>query len=138
MLDPDGEVLRDEGGVPTWRIRHHDVEEFQEIMHRHGPWKGDLEIFIEAALEKRKRPLLATAKDVIDGAVDAMEAVAGPESAPAGICSACHRPAEHLVSLSTRGRRPTPPVCQDCMKKAVHLVKGKEPSKNRNNKSDQK
>ena len=57
-LDKEGEAQRDEHNRTVWRIRKHDVEEFQEIMHRHGAWKGDLKTFIKEALRRRQSPLL--------------------------------------------------------------------------------
>ena len=36
---------RDGAGRLLYRIRKHDVEEFREIVERHGTWKGDLEAF---------------------------------------------------------------------------------------------
>jgi hypothetical protein len=57
--DKNGDEMKDERGRLIYRIRKHDVEEFQEIMSRHGAWKGDLEVFVKKALERRKQPLLS-------------------------------------------------------------------------------
>jgi predicted metallopeptidase len=38
-------------GPNLWAIRGHDVEEFEEIIRRHGPWKSDLFHFSLAVLE---------------------------------------------------------------------------------------
>lgn len=48
-------VKLDDEGNPTFRVRKHDVEEFAEIVRRHGLWKNDLEMFVQAALESKKR-----------------------------------------------------------------------------------
>ena len=47
-VDEHGEQEQDERGRPVWRIRKHDVEEFGEIVKRHGLWKHDLELFARA------------------------------------------------------------------------------------------
>ena len=44
---------------PVWRVRGHDVEEFEEIVARHGVWKRDLEKFVEAIAKRKKSPLFA-------------------------------------------------------------------------------
>lgn len=38
----------DDDGVPTLKIRSHDLEEFTTIVKRHGLWKEDLQWFGEA------------------------------------------------------------------------------------------
>ena len=42
-LDEDGEPARDALDRIVYRTRKHDVEEFSEIVARHGIWKRDLE-----------------------------------------------------------------------------------------------
>ena len=44
---------------PVWRVRGHDVEEFEEIVARHGVWKRDLERFAEAIAKRKKSPLFS-------------------------------------------------------------------------------
>jgi hypothetical protein len=69
-VDGDGEQAADETGRRIWRIRKHDVEEFEAIVQRHGLYKRDLEHFAAACAEKRKRPpLLRLAEDpaIMDG-----------------------------------------------------------------------
>jgi Putative phage metallopeptidase len=44
----------DDRGRPVWRVRKHDIEEFEAIVTRHGCYKKDLERFAEAILESRK------------------------------------------------------------------------------------
>ncbi len=58
-LDADGDKVRDTKGRLCWRVRGHDIEEFREIVARHGCYKRDLEKFAEALLERKKEPLLA-------------------------------------------------------------------------------
>lgn len=44
-----GEQLRDERGRLLWRIKKHDLEEFSEVVERHGLYKRDIEVFYAAA-----------------------------------------------------------------------------------------
>jgi hypothetical protein len=39
------EQVEDERGRKLWRTRKHDIEEFSEVVRRHGCWKGELEQF---------------------------------------------------------------------------------------------
>lgn len=57
--DADGLRMTDTKGRPVWRTRGHDIEEFHEIVERHGVWKRDLEKFAEALMKRKKEPLLA-------------------------------------------------------------------------------
>jgi hypothetical protein len=57
-VDKDNVPRRDERGRLVFRTRKHDIEEFQAIVHRHGCYKKDLEVFADALLKKRKMPLL--------------------------------------------------------------------------------
>jgi len=57
-LDKDLEPKYDTKGRRVWRVRKHDIEEFQAVVSRHGTYKRDLERFAEALLQKRKTPLL--------------------------------------------------------------------------------
>ena len=45
--DADSEVRSDERGRTVWRVRTHDVEEFREVIARHGLYKSDLEQLAE-------------------------------------------------------------------------------------------
>ena len=50
-LDPhNGEPIEDENGRKVYRTRKHDIEEFGEIVERHGLYKRDLEQFAQAIL----------------------------------------------------------------------------------------
>lgn len=46
--DERGEPVLDERGRPVYRIRKHDLEEFSDIVTRHGLWTVDLERFAAA------------------------------------------------------------------------------------------
>lgn len=58
VVDANGEPKTDEQGRTVWRIRKHDIEEFQDIVARHGLYSGDLEKFAQAGLNDADRPLL--------------------------------------------------------------------------------
>jgi hypothetical protein len=54
-LDPDsGEPLLDDLGRRVYAIRPHDVEEFEDVIKRHGTYKRDLERFAAALLTRRE------------------------------------------------------------------------------------
>ncbi|HYM24945.1 MAG TPA: putative metallopeptidase [Vicinamibacterales bacterium] len=54
-LDGAGEQMQDERGRKVWRMRKHDIEEFSEIVERHGCYKRDLEQFQQAMDRARAR-----------------------------------------------------------------------------------
>ncbi len=56
--DGDGEVKKDDQGRIVYRMRKHDLEEFREIVDRHGIWKSDIAAFAKSCIEKSKVPLL--------------------------------------------------------------------------------
>ncbi len=62
--DDEGSARYDERGRAVWRTRKHDIEEFQEIVQRHGCYKNDLERFAEALLKKRAAPLFVDEMEV--------------------------------------------------------------------------
>ena len=51
----NGHSKKDERGRYVFRTRKHDVEEFHDIVKRHGIWKRDLEIFAEQLLLRKRR-----------------------------------------------------------------------------------
>ena len=51
--DSEGEPKVDVRGRPVWRVRAHDVQEFFDIVSRHGTYKRDLQIFAESLLKKK-------------------------------------------------------------------------------------
>lgn len=57
-VDSDGEPMKNDEGKIVYRIRRHDVEEFSEIVARHGLWKADVKKLVELANE-HDRPILA-------------------------------------------------------------------------------
>lgn len=54
--DENGEEKLDTSGRPVWRMRGHDIEEFTEIVGRHGQYKGDIEKFVAAAVASKSKP----------------------------------------------------------------------------------
>lgn len=71
--DPEtGEDKEDSRGRPVWRIRKHDVEEFTEIVQRHGLWVSHLETFAREAMarvkegELFKHPAASVAETLVD------------------------------------------------------------------------
>jgi len=60
VLDGDGEPKIDEKNRPVWRVRKHDIEEFGEVVERHGCYKRDLEMFAESLLKSRQSRLALT------------------------------------------------------------------------------
>jgi Putative phage metallopeptidase len=55
VLDKKGRIKKDDRGRYCWRMRDHDVEEFYEVVKRHGKWKRDLELFAKELLRKRHK-----------------------------------------------------------------------------------
>ncbi len=43
-----GDPAVDDRGRPVWRLRKHDIEEFSEVVDRHGMWSRDLENLADA------------------------------------------------------------------------------------------
>lgn len=60
-LDKDLDNRTDERGRQVWRIRRHDIEEFQSVVAHHGCYKQDLERFAESLMKKRNTPPLLKA-----------------------------------------------------------------------------
>lgn len=56
------EPVHDAHGNRVYRLRKHDVEEFREIVERHGLWKADVELFA-ASTEKAKQLSLEPKKE---------------------------------------------------------------------------
>ncbi len=61
----------DERGRKCYRMRKHDLEEFSEIVERHGLWKKDLEHFAAALRRTREKPLLPETDEEIAARVAA-------------------------------------------------------------------
>ena len=67
------EPVYDDNGRAVYRSRKHDIEEFREIVERHGCYKADLEKFAEALLKAKKSgPALfdKVAEQINSGALD--------------------------------------------------------------------
>ncbi len=64
MLGKDFEPIYNEHGRQLYRSRKHDIEEFREIVQRHGCYKRDLEEFAKVLLVKKGTPLLAGLNEV--------------------------------------------------------------------------
>lgn len=62
-LTEDDEPIVDHNGKPEYRCRKHDLEEFREIVERHGLYKADIVAFVRVALERTQQPLLTDAKE---------------------------------------------------------------------------
>lgn len=72
VSDDDG-AKYDERHRRVFRTRKHDIEEFYAIVHRHGCYKRDLELFAEALMKKRKTPLLDAANAADRAATEALQ-----------------------------------------------------------------
>jgi hypothetical protein len=58
-IDNDGMPKYDTRGRRVFRIRKHDIEEFNAVVLRHGVWKRDLQFFAQALAAADKKPLFA-------------------------------------------------------------------------------
>jgi hypothetical protein len=75
VYDDSGRPRTDENGRTVYRTRKHDIEEFHEIVARHGIYRKAVDEFIKAALEKGGSPLFPMLGEAADPAAD--PAVAG-------------------------------------------------------------
>ena len=62
-LDTKGEPCYDERDRIVYRMRKHTIEEFHEIVARHGMYKSDIASFVKIALLAAKNPLLETVSE---------------------------------------------------------------------------
>lgn len=69
MDDETGKQKTDTNGELVWRVRKHDIEEFREVVQRHGTYKADLARFVEAARERDNNPMFGDEQEPIAGAV---------------------------------------------------------------------
>lgn len=53
--DKHGKRIKNNRGKYVFRVRKHDVEEFSEIVDRHGIWKHDLQVFADALIKAKRR-----------------------------------------------------------------------------------
>ena len=65
--DADGNPKKDAKERTIYRVRKHTIEEFHEIVERHGCYKSDVDRFFRALLEREKTPLLEGAKEAKTG-----------------------------------------------------------------------
>lgn len=61
--DETGEVKRDDRGRIVYRMRKHDIEEFQSVVRHHGCYKRDLERFARELMDKSRNPLFRPEAD---------------------------------------------------------------------------
>ena len=61
--DAAGEPRIDENNRTVYRLRQPDVQEFSEIIRRHGAWTADLERFASAVRDAKSRPLFDSQHD---------------------------------------------------------------------------
>lgn len=57
--DKNDDVVKDENGKIVYRIRKHDLEEFRDIVRRHGMWDDCIRDFVRDAMRKTREPLMA-------------------------------------------------------------------------------
>lgn len=94
--DEAGDYKRDTRDRYVFRIRKHDIEEFSEVVARHGTWKRDLEIFF-AALRRRQGTLPLEDVPTVGPITDALRQLM-PPSGGGGL---------HTVTLEIGGQKVT-------------------------------
>ena len=67
--DKNGEPQQDDRGRKLFRTRRHDIEEFSEIVRRHGLYKRDLERFAEVIAKKQAQPLFSEPQAAQEAAI---------------------------------------------------------------------
>jgi len=70
--DKDGFKKRDERERIVWRVRKHDIEEFFDVVRRHGCYKRDLVAFADALMKKKATPPLIAVMQKDQPLADAM------------------------------------------------------------------
>lgn len=65
-MDSNGEPKYNEDGRLVCRIRKHDIEEFQDVVARHGCYTHDLAEFANKSIKDSDRPLLAQQGDGVN------------------------------------------------------------------------
>lgn len=56
-LDKEGEPKVNASGKKVWRIRDHDLQEFHEIVARHGLYKSDIQKFAEVIMKQAQKTI---------------------------------------------------------------------------------
>lgn len=59
LVEKEGSPIRDERGRLCYRLRRHDLEEFRDVVARHGILMDDVAAFAEVCAAARKTPLFA-------------------------------------------------------------------------------
>ena len=75
--DKDGFKKRDERDRIVWRTRKHDIEEFFDVVRRHGCYKRDLVAFAEALMKKKIAPLFDISQPLAKSMADLVANVDG-------------------------------------------------------------
>ena len=57
VKDKNGDPVEDERGRKLYRTRKHDIEEFSQVVERHGTYKHELEKFAQAIQKSRQGKL---------------------------------------------------------------------------------
>lgn len=71
--DSEGETRYTPDGQVVYRIRKHTIEEFHEVVARHGQWKGDIQTFVERAMAAGvPEQLTLQDRDLVGSVVDRM------------------------------------------------------------------
>lgn len=73
-MDVDGEPKVDEEGRTVYRVRKHDIEEFLDVVNRHGCYTNELAKLAQSGINDSDRPLLP--KDDGDDPEEGAEAAA--------------------------------------------------------------
>ncbi len=66
-LDKNEDIVHDENGKIVYRCRKHDLEEFRDIVRRHGMWDDGIRDFVREAVRSSNEPLLKIAAALEDG-----------------------------------------------------------------------
>jgi hypothetical protein len=59
LVTKDGEPVRDERGRLCYRLKKHDLEEFRDVISRHGLYLDDVARFAAVCAQARQEPLFA-------------------------------------------------------------------------------
>ena len=61
--DQEDKLVKDAEGNIKYRVRKHTIEEFHEVVERHGFYKSDIESFVRTAMQSKDAPLLQAQVD---------------------------------------------------------------------------
>lgn len=116
-VDQDGLPKIDQKGRKVYRTRKHDIEEFNEVVLRHGVWKRDIQFFATALVHADKQPLFAPdskpktkpsklPKPAIDVVGAIAKAAKDPKSTVAKSVAKMRRNGVSRITLTRPGRKP--------------------------------